>query len=104
MTKYEIVYTETAEKHLGEIERRNNEYLAKIIQKIELCLGEHLFDRISLCNKKKLKGKENTHRLHIQRKYTVFYKVVKTEQKTFVEIREVMGFEAAHKKYSHVDL
>ena len=50
MTKYEIVYTETAEKHLDAIERRDGEYLAKIIQKIEFCLGEHLFDQIRLCN------------------------------------------------------
>jgi len=104
MTKYEIIITETAEKHLQAIRRGDNEYVKKIIDKIKFCLGEHLFTSIKQCNKKKLKGKENTHRLHIQRKYTVFYKVVKTEQKTFVEIREVMGFEAAHKKYSHVDL
>ncbi len=104
MTKYEIIITETAEKHLQAIGRGDNEYVKKIIDKIKFCPGEYLFTSIKQCNKKKLKGKENTHRLHIQRKYTVFYKVVKTEQKTFVEIREVMGFEAAHKKYSHVDL
>ncbi|WP_067047623.1 type II toxin-antitoxin system RelE family toxin [Methanofollis ethanolicus] len=104
MTKYEITYTETAKKHLQAIKRGDNEYVKKIIQKIEFCLGEHLLTSIKQCNKKKLKGKENTHRLHIQRKYTVFYKVMKAEQKTSVEIHEVMGFEAAHKKYSHVDL
>ncbi|MFA5614315.1 MAG: addiction module toxin RelE [Methanoculleus sp.] len=104
MTKYEIVYTETAEKHLGEIERRNNEYLAKIIQKIELCLGEHLFDRISLCNKKKLKGKENTHRLHVQKKYTVFYKVMGAKRNRFAQIHLIVGFEEAHQMYPHIDL
>ncbi|HOI60572.1 MAG: hypothetical protein BWX50_00940 [Euryarchaeota archaeon ADurb.Bin009] len=104
MTKYEIVITETAERHLQAIKRGDNEYIKKIIDKIKFCLGEHLFTSIKQCNKKQLKGKENTHRLHIQRKYTVFYKVVKTEQKTSVEIHEVMGFEAAHKKYPHIDL
>ena len=91
MTKYEIVITETAERHLQAIKRGDNEYIKKIIDKIKFCLGEHLFTSIKQCNKKQLKGKENTHRLHIQRKYTVFYKVVKTEQKTSVEIPLVSG-------------
>ncbi|MBP7411802.1 hypothetical protein [Methanoculleus sp. 10] len=104
MTKYEIVYTETAEKHLDAIERRDGEYLAKIIQKIEFCLGEHLFDRIGLCNKKKLKGKENTHRLHVQMKYTVFYKVMGAKGNRFAQIHLIVGFEEAHQMYPHIDL
>ena len=104
MTKYEIIVTENAEKHLQAIKRGDNEYIKKIIDKIKFCLGENLFTSIKQCNKKRLKGKENTHRLHIQRKYTVFYKVVNPAQKTIVEFHEVMGFEAAHKKYPHIDL
>lgn len=104
MTRYEIIVMENAEKHLQAIKRGDGDYVKKIIDKIKFCLGEHLFTSIKQCSKKKLKGKENTYRLHIQRKYTVFYRVVKTEQKTLVEIHEVMGFEAAHKKYPHIDL
>ncbi|MDK2889610.1 MAG: hypothetical protein PWR21_242 [Methanoculleus sp.] len=104
MTKYEIVYTETAEKHLGAIEHRDSEYLPKIIQKIEFCLGEHLFAPIRQCNKKKLKGKVNTYRLHIQKKYTVFYKVMGAKGNRFAQIHLIVGFEEAHQMYPHIDL
>lgn len=104
MTRYEIVYTETAVKHLDAIEHSDREYLAKIIQKIEFCLREHLFDRIGPCNKKKLKGKENTHRLHVQRKYTVFYKVMGAKGNRFAQIHLIVGFEEAHRMYPHIDL
>ena len=104
MTKYEILFTETADKNLQTIKRGYNEYVQKIIDKIKFCLGEHLFTSIKQCNKKRLKGKENTHRLHIQRKFTVFYKVVETEGETFVRVYRVMGYEAAHKRYPYIDL
>ena len=103
MTKYEIVYTEIAVKNLRAVKRGDKGYISKIIAKIEFCLGEHLFDAINQCNKKKLKGKENTHRLHIQRKYTVFYTIEGNREK-IVEIHKVIGYEAAHQKYSHIDL
>jgi len=104
MTKYEILYTETAEKHLDAIAHRDSEYLAKILQKIEFCLGEHLFNRINLCNKRKMKGKNNTHRLHIQKKYTVFYKAMGAKGNRFTQIHLIVGFEEAHQMYPHIDL
>ena len=103
MTKYEIAYTETGLKNLKTIQRRDKDYIPRIIDKIEFCLGEHLFDSINQCNKKKLKGKENTHRLHVQRKYTVFYTIEGNGKKTVV-IHKILGYEAAHQKYSHIEL
>ncbi|WP_292408297.1 MULTISPECIES: hypothetical protein [unclassified Methanoculleus] len=104
MTKYEIIYTEIALKDLRAIKRGDQGYIPKIIDKIDFCLGEHLFDSIRQCNKKKLKGKENTHRLHIQRRYTIFYTIEEAKQKQFVRIHMIIGYEAAHKKYSNIDL
>jgi len=104
MTKYGILFTETASKNLQAIKRGDNEYVQKTIDKIKFCLGEHLFTPIKQCNKKRLKGKENTHRLHIQRKFTVFYKIVEIEGKTFVQVHRIMGYDAAHKRYPYIDL
>jgi len=104
MTKYEIVYTEIAVKNLRAIKRGDQGYIPQIIDKIDYCLGEHLFDSIGQCNKKKLKGKENTHRLHMQRRYTIFYTIEEAKQKQFVRIHMIIGYEAAHKKYSNIDL
>lgn len=104
MIKYEIVYTEIALKNLRAIKCGDQKYIPKIIDKIDFCLGEHLFDSTGQCNKKKLKGKENTHRLHVQRKYTVFYTIERTKQNLFVQIHMVMSYKAAHKKYSNIDL
>ncbi|WP_214019590.1 type II toxin-antitoxin system RelE/ParE family toxin [Methanoculleus sp.] len=104
MTKYEIIITESAKKDLKVIERDDSEYVQKIIQKIEFCLGEHLFAPIKQCHKKKLKGKVNTHRLHVQRKYTVFYKVMGAKSNRFAQVHLIVGFEAAHQMYPHIDL
>lgn len=103
MSKYDIIYTEIAVKNLKSIKRGDKDYISKIIDKIEFCLGEHLFDSINQCNKKKLKGKENTYRLHIQRKYTVFY-TIEGQEKNKIEIHMILGYEAAHQKYSQIDL
>jgi hypothetical protein len=53
---------------------------------------------------KKLKGEENTHRLHMQRRYIILYTIEETKQKQFVRIHMIIGYEAAHKKYSTIDL
>lgn len=103
MGRYEIIYTDMALKNMKAIKRGDKSYISKIIDKIEFCLGEHLFDSISQCNKKKLKGKENTHRLHIQRKFTVLY-TVEGEREKWVEIHKIIGYEAAHQNYSQIDL
>jgi len=42
--------------------------------------------------------------LHIQRKFTVFYKIVEIEGKTFVQVHRIMGYNAAHKRYPYIDL
>jgi len=73
MTKYEIIVTENAEKHLQAIKRGDNEYIKKIIDKIKFCLGENLFTSIKQCNKKRLKGKENTHRLYSEEIHSFLY-------------------------------
>ena len=86
MGRYTIEYTEIADRHLHEIKRRDSDFLPKIIEKIDLCLGEHLFDRIQQCDKKKLKGKKNTHRLHVQRKYTVFYTISDNNTSVVIEV------------------
>ncbi|WOX55390.1 MULTISPECIES: type II toxin-antitoxin system RelE family toxin [unclassified Methanoculleus] len=104
MTKYEVIITESAKKDLKAIERVDSEYVQKIIQKIEFCLGEYLFAPIKQCNKKKLKGRVNTHRLHVQRKYTVFYKVMGAKDNRFAQVHLIVGFEAAHQMYPHIDL
>ncbi len=104
MGRYKIEYTEVADRHLSVIKRKDGNYLPKIIDKINFCLGEHLLDHIRQCDKKKLRGKKNTHRLHIQRKYTVFYTISDGEQNKSVVVHMVMGYKAAHKKYSHIDL
>jgi addiction module RelE/StbE family toxin len=104
MTKYEIVFKESAKKDLKVIERDDGEYVSKILEKIEFCLGEHLFTSIKQCNKKKMGGKENTHRLHVQKRYTIFYTVEKTKEKAFVEVHLIMNYAAAHKRYKRIDL
>lgn len=104
MGRYRIEYTEIAVKHLNIIKRRDGDFLSRIIDKIDFCLGEHLFDHIQQCDKKKLKGKKNTHRLHVQRKYTVFYTVLDVEQNKSVVVHMVMDYKTAHKRYSHIDL
>lgn len=104
MGKYSVRYTAIADKHLNTIKSRDKDFLSKIIDKIDFCLGEHLFDSIRQCDKKKLKGKKNTHRLHVQRKYTVFYTILDIKQKKAVVVHMVMDYKEAHKKYSHIDL
>jgi len=42
--------------------------------------------------------------LHIQRKFTVFYKIVEIEGKTFVQVHRIMGYNAAYKRYPYIDL
>lgn len=104
MGRYKIEYTEVADRHLNTIKRRDGDYLSKIIDKIDFCLGEHLFGHIQQCDKKKLKGKKNTYRLHVQRKYTVFYTISDVEQNKSVVVHMVMDYKTAHKRYSHRDL
>ncbi|HOF97095.1 MAG TPA: hypothetical protein PLI54_00260 [Methanoculleus sp.] len=104
MTKYEIVFKESAKKDLKVIERDDGEYVSKILEKIEFCLGEHLFDRTGQCSKKKMEGKEKAHRLHVQKRYTIFYTVERTKEKTFVEVHLIMSYAATHKRYKRIDL
>lgn len=52
----------------------------------------------------KMEGKEKAHRLHVQKRYTIFYTVERTKEKTFVEVHLIMSYAAAHKRYKRIDL
>ncbi|NLB00394.1 MAG: hypothetical protein GX837_05420 [Methanomicrobiales archaeon] len=104
MTKYEIMGAKGVEKYLVKLGKRNPRDAALIIETIKSCLGEHLFDRIQQCDKKKMKGERYLHRLHVQRGYTVFYRAVKTKEKTFVGVDLIVTFTKAHQMYPHLDL
>jgi len=40
----------------------------------------------------------------MQRRYIILYTIEETKQKQFVRIHMIIGYEAAHKKYSNIDL
>ena len=104
MTKYEILVAGKAEKYLEGLKGKNEAYKALIIMTNKFCLGEHLLDRNTSCNMKKIKGTKRTHRLHVQRAYTVFYVVEKTKEKTVVEVHLITTYEEAHQLYGRIDL
>ena len=39
-----VEYTRTAEKFFGELKGNNAKYIKKIMDKVDYCLGKHLFD------------------------------------------------------------
>jgi len=100
---FEVRYSEKAKKVLFNLKGGNRKYAALILDKIDFCLGEHLFDYVAQCDKKILKGsKEGVCRLHIQRKYTAIYTIEGESPHRYAQIHKIMGFEEAHQKYDQL--
>ncbi|MBR1369522.1 hypothetical protein RJ53_08490 [Methanocalculus chunghsingensis] len=95
MSGFEILLSKKAIKYLEGLDDTSYNV---ILDGINKCLDTYLFIKTTLCNKKALKGaRYNTHRLHINMKYTIFYQIEETESTVYVI--DIMGINQAHSKY-----
>ncbi len=98
-----VEYTRTAEKFFGELKGNNAKYIKKIMDKVDYCLGKHLFDYDPRCNKKAIKGsKTGSHRLHIERRFTLIYTIVGEKPDRYAKIHEILTYEKAHQIYGQL--
>ena len=70
---------------------------------VDYCLGKHLFDYDPRCNKKAIKGsKTGSHRLHIERRFTLIYTIVGEKTDRYAKIHEILTYEKAHQIYGQL--
>jgi mRNA-degrading endonuclease RelE of RelBE toxin-antitoxin system len=96
----DVEYTHTAEKFFSKLKGNNKKYIKKIMDKVDYCLEKHLFNYDPQCNKKAIKGsKTGSHRLHIERQYTLIYTIVGEKPDRHAKINEILTYEKAHQIY-----
>ncbi len=88
------------------IENKALKYLKKfpaisqsIMDKIDYCLGEHLFEKLSECNKHQLLGKnKGIWRLHVPHNHVALYTVEGTRPERYAVIHQILPEEEYHNR------